>query len=171
MSFFGYAIETLASFGFYDFFLPWLLVLAVVFGLLQKKQYISDQVSVNAAIAISISFLGTVVLHSFFVRVFTYFGIALAGLLILIIFAAMFDLKPNEIIKDMRQWNKNAVPGLVMLSAILVFLFALGFGVGDLLGLLYNPIVAVIAIFVILAIVVTFITGGGHGNGGSGEHQ
>src|SRR3989338_8465001 len=100
MSFFSYAIETLASFGFYDFFLPWVLLLAVTYGVLQKKQYISDQVAVNGTIAVAVSFLGTVILHPFFIRVFTYFGIAAAGLLILIIFAAMFDLKPNEIIKD-----------------------------------------------------------------------
>lgn len=167
MSFFGEAINVLASFGFYDFFLPWMLILAVVFGLLQKKQYISEQVSVNAAIAFAVSFLGTVIAHGFFVRLFTFGSMALAGFLLLILFAAMFDFKPNELIKDVKDWNKMALPGLLILTTAVIVFISLGFGLRmpDILYIINTPIVATIVLLIVFAVVVSFIAGGKHGNG------
>ncbi len=170
MSFFGEAINVLASYGFYDFFLPWMLILAVVFGVLQNKQYISDQVAVNAAIALAVSFLGTAIAHSFFVRFFTFGSMAIAGFLLLIIFAAMFGFKPNELIKDVLDWNTNAMQSLIILAAGIVFLFALGFNFNYIWALLGSPVVAFAVIAIVFVIIVKFVTGGGgHGGGDHGN--
>ena len=164
MSFFSEAISVLASFGFYDFFLPWLLSLAVVFGVLENKKYISEQTAVNAAIAIAISFLGTVVLHGFYITFYTYFNIVLAGLLALVIFAAMFDIKPKELIKDAKEWNKNAIPGLLIVATAIIFFLALGYSTNDLFSFLNTPLFSLIILAVVLAIVVSFMAGKGHGS-------
>ena len=170
MSFFSEALATLASFGFYDFFLPWVLILAVVFGVLQKSGAISDQTSVNATISVAVAFLTTIILHSFFIRFFNLVGILLAGFLALIIFAAMFGFKPNELLKDVKEWNKNAIPGLIILGTIIIFFLALGFRLAlPNLGYIINtPLVSLLIVAIILVIIVKFIAGG-HKEGGGGH--
>ncbi len=98
MSLIQSVLDNLAQLGFYDFFMPFVLILAVVFGILQNKKTISEEVSVNGAIAIAIAFLATYTLRGvFFTQIFGIAGTIIAAIVILIIFLALFGVKPEEV--------------------------------------------------------------------------
>ncbi len=56
MGAFDVIVQVMTEMGF-RLFLPWLLVLAVTYGLLEKYQVISDETQVNGSIALAMAFL------------------------------------------------------------------------------------------------------------------
>lgn len=55
MGAFEIIIQTMTDMGF-RLFLPWLLVLSITYGLLEKHQVISDETQVNGSIALAMAF-------------------------------------------------------------------------------------------------------------------
>lgn len=118
-------LENLAELGVYDFFMPFLLILAVVFGILQNKKVISPEVSVNAVVAVTISFLATYTLRGvFFTQLFGMAGMVIAGGVVLILLLALMGLKPEDVFGG----DGGKLIGSVFAIAIVVvvFLYALG---------------------------------------------
>ncbi|MFB6204834.1 MAG: hypothetical protein ABEJ75_04260 [Candidatus Nanohaloarchaea archaeon] len=64
MGFFQSVVQTMAEAGF-NLFLPWLLMLAVTYGLLNKYNVVSDEAQVNGAIAIALAFLAIIGVNRF----------------------------------------------------------------------------------------------------------
>jgi len=86
-------IFNLKQIGFYDFFLPFLLILAVTYGILQEKKIISSETSVNGVISLAIAFLATYFLRGvFYTKVFGMFGMVLSIILIGLIFLTMLGI-------------------------------------------------------------------------------
>jgi cytochrome c oxidase subunit IV len=56
MGAFDIIVQTMMEMGF-RLFLPWLLVLSVTYGLLEKYQVVSDETQVNGSIALAMAFL------------------------------------------------------------------------------------------------------------------
>ena len=59
MAAFEIIVQTMAEMGF-RLFLPWLLVLSVTYGLLEKYQVVSDETQVNGSVALAMAFLSMI---------------------------------------------------------------------------------------------------------------
>lgn len=83
-------LENLQNIGFFNFFLPLLLFLAVYYGLLDKTEAVSDQDAVNGVIALSLAFLTMLGIYSFVpFSIFPQFLGALAILLVVLLGVVM----------------------------------------------------------------------------------
>lgn len=123
MSLFNQMISNLQNLGFYDFVLPFILFMAIIYGLLQNKKTISEETSINGIIAIALSFFITYVARGFFyTKVFGLFGVVMAAFLIIILFLAMFGLKPEELLGE----NKTTLAIILGVVAVIIFLSAGG---------------------------------------------
>ena len=91
-----------ASMGldFYGFFLPWIFSFAIVFGLLSKLNLFGDNKRISAALAFVIAFfvtgVGGVQLAMFFTTIFGGASMFLAGILVIILFAAMLGYSATD---------------------------------------------------------------------------
>jgi len=50
-------IQKLVDLGFYNFFFPWIITTAIMYGLLKKSKVFGDSAMMNGTISLSISFL------------------------------------------------------------------------------------------------------------------
>jgi len=88
--------------GFFEFALPWILFLAIIYAVLKKAEF-SSEVTVNAVIAAIISFFIInytpvgMTLGLFFSTLFGLAAVITAGLLVGILFLGMAGIKLNEI--------------------------------------------------------------------------
>jgi len=80
------------SMGVFEFILPFLLIFAVVFGILTKAEILGKNKGVNLVIALAAGLLGvqSVSLRSFFQTIFPYAGIGLAVILVALILSGIF---------------------------------------------------------------------------------
>ncbi len=109
-------VQTLAELDFYQLFFPWLLVLAVSFGLLERYQFFGENSSVNGTIALSVAFLVTGGAEFFLPGdIFVIFAGALAfsvfGLLGLMILLGAIGVDIQE---DLGDTNLPAVTAIVL---------------------------------------------------------
>ncbi len=155
MSVFSNMLRTLESLGFVDFVLPWLLFLAVFYGVLQGKKTISEESSVNGVIAIVAAFLVAFIARGFlYTRIFGTMGVVAAGLLIVLVFLAMFGLKPEELFGE----HKTALA--VTLGAIVLFIFISAGGLGAFGSAIDSDTLMTIFILLTMVAAVAFIGGG-----------
>ncbi len=147
-------LENLAELGVYDFFMPFLLILAVVFGVLQSRKVISEEVSVNAVIAIAVSFLATYTLRGvFFTQLFGMAGMVIAAGVTLIILLALLGLKPEDVFGEKGKF----IGGIfALVIVIIIFLYALGNRV-----VMDNESVMTIIFMVFIFLAVYFMATGG----------
>lgn len=99
MGAFEIIVQTMTEMGF-RLFLPWLLVLSVTYGLLEKYQVVSDETQVNGSIALAMAFLAILGVNQYApAGIFTNFAAAIAfglfGLLGFMVLVAMagYDLE------------------------------------------------------------------------------
>ncbi|MCK5474175.1 MAG: hypothetical protein KAI53_02110 [Candidatus Aenigmarchaeota archaeon] len=123
MSVVSTAFQNLERLGFYDYIFPWLLFLALIFGILQSKKVISEEVSVNGVISIVLSFLIVFIGKGiFYTKIFGLLGVVLAGVLvgIIVLGAAGYDFVDAF-------FGNKALAGVVLgIMMILVFISAGG---------------------------------------------
>ena len=149
---------------FYGFFLPWIFTFAIVYGLLSKlNMFGATSARINAALSFVIAFFVTAVggtqMADFFISIFGGAAIFLAGILVIILFAAMIGFEHGA-------FKRNAALVVVVIIGILLFLASSGQFVSvqflgtDTAGLIFWLIIIVVAIY--------FVTqekkegGGGH---------
>jgi len=122
-------IDTWRSFGIFDFVLPFMLVFAIVYGILERTKLFGDiGKSVNAIIAFTIAM--TTTLTSWFIGFLTGFLpwvstislVVITALMLLAIFAKDFDSflkgRENKVLKY------GAIAVLISLGAVLIWLGA-----------------------------------------------
>ena len=87
----GQALNELANAGVFAYLLPFLLMVAVVFGILSKIKLFEDK-SINAIISIVVGFMALQLnyVSVFFSEVFPRVGVGVAVILIVIIFLGLF---------------------------------------------------------------------------------
>jgi len=139
---FSSVIETWRRFGVFDFILPFMLVFAIVYGILERTELFGPKVgkSVNAIIAFTIAM--TTTLTSWFIGFLTGFLpwvstislIVVTGLMLVAIFAKDFSsmLKDRESIV----LKIGAVIVAVSLGAVLIYLGGPIWGLFDFSGIM-----------------------------------
>jgi hypothetical protein len=88
----GETLQQLADFGVFDYVLPFLLVFALVFGLLSKVKMFEDNKAVPLIIGVTIGALSLVngIVPAFFHEIFPNLGVALAILITGLILVGVF---------------------------------------------------------------------------------
>ena len=147
----------LGRFGFFDFVLPWSLTLAIVYGILTKTKFISEEYSVNGLIAITIAFflinympvpysLGEV-----FTNIFGIGIIVIIILLIVVLFLAMTGIEIGDLVKD------NKIIAILLIATILIIIISI-IG-GSMISEINvdSPIVAILFAVIIFAMALSFL--------------
>jgi len=117
-------VQTMAGMDIFQLFFPWLLVLAVSFGLLEKHDVFSDDASVNGVIALAFAFLTIGGLAVFVpAGMFTHFAAALGfGLFAIIGFLIMLAASGMDL--DGNLGSQNDLPTIGALVITVVSLIA-----------------------------------------------
>lgn len=151
--------------GVFSYVLPFMIVFAVVFGLLQKTKIFGDENKargINVIIALAIAGISLLfdVVPRFFSIIFPKFGVGLAVFLVLMIMVGFFfsgkDDDPN--FKSLK-WIGIVIGGIVLIWALSEWGNLGGFGNFG-LGFIseYIPLIIVI---VALVVGISFVVGGG----------
>jgi len=120
------ALGNLAKIGFFEFLLPWLLFLAMVYGMLQKTKAVSQEVTVNALIAavsafLIINYTGIGLILS---QVFFALAIILALLLMAVLMLAIIGIDVSKWVTDVK--TVGPIWGIVgIVSAVLFSIFGI----------------------------------------------
>lgn len=88
----GTVLLNMQSAGVFSYLLPFLLIFALVFAILQKTKILSDQKPISIIIAIAIGFLSLQLnfVSTIFPELFSRLGVGIAVLLLLMIFVGVF---------------------------------------------------------------------------------
>ncbi len=111
--------------GFFEFLMPWILFLAIIFAILKKSEVFGEEISVNAVIAAVVSFFIInytpvgMTLGTFFTTLFGLAAVIIAGLLVGILFIGMAGIKPEELLGKA---NKTAIAVLLGFLALIAFI-------------------------------------------------
>jgi len=107
--------------GVFEYVLPFVLVFAVIFGILHKSKIIGDNRGVNMVIALAVAGLAITSLEfrSFFRVLFPYAGVGVAILLVGMIMVGLFVDFENE------NWPRYVFYGIGLFIAAVIVLSAL----------------------------------------------
>lgn len=168
MGVFETLIQSMAQMDIFQLFFPWLFVLAVTFGLLEKHGVFSDDSSVNGVISLALAFLTVGGLAMFVpAGMFAHFAAALGfglfaiiGFLILLA-ASGLDMQGDAIGKN------NSLPTIGALVIVIVsFIGVIGYYLniesilGGLSGNAFDEVVMPILLLIFLIIVIGAVSGG-----------
>ena len=110
-------LGNLQNAGFFSFILPFLLLFAIIFGLLTQMKIFKDAKGINAIIALAVSLMSLQfdMVSTFFSEIFPRMGIGITIVLILIIFIGMFyDVKSTALV-----WIMFLI-GVIIFAIVLV---------------------------------------------------
>src|SRR3989344_5571118 len=132
--FYGYSIADLlnswANMGVFAYLLPFLMIFALVYGILSRTQILGENKGVMATISLAFGLLALQFdyVSGFYASIFPYAGMGLAVLLVLIVFIGLF-YKPKEGAKG---WIAigAVIGGIVVLSSTLDLLWIDGSAIG-----------------------------------------
>ncbi len=118
------------SFGFFsealDFFIPFLLVFAVSFGILVKSKFLSEDPNVNAAISFAVAIIVALGGGGKFLMSLTpFFAVFFVIIFFILLIFMFFGLNPEEIMQ-----SKAIIVLVVLICAIFVF-YVMGEMFGD----------------------------------------
>jgi hypothetical protein len=162
MGAFENVIQTMAGMEVFQLFFPWLFVLAVTYGLLQKNEVFSDDSSVNGVIALSMAFL-TVGGAAMFVPagMFTHFAAALGfGLFAIIGLLILFAAAGVDLGEELGDSTSLPAIGALVITVV-AFIAVIGYYLniesilGGVSGNIFDQVVMPVLILVFLIIVVS----------------
>lgn len=146
----GDLLNSIAELGFFQYVLPFLLIFALVFGILMKMNLFKDStkaVSAIIALAVALMALSFDVVPQFFSKIFPSFGIGLSVVLVALIILGFFS-DPDK------PWIKAT---FFVIAAIVVLVVIVSSSGLDIAGWVKNNLgdsAGVIAIVVVVAIAV-----------------
>jgi len=153
----GDVLYTWADFGVFAYLLPFLMIFAIVYGILSKTKILGANRGVDATIALSVGLLALQFdyVTNFYATIFPYTGMAIGVLLAaLILMGLMGDELP---------WTKYIWFSIGAISFILVLFYSFsdyswmsgmgGYG-------LSQSLPAIVAIVIVLAVMAAIIFGG-----------
>lgn len=123
---FGNVLTFLEQSGFFDYIIPFLLIFALVFGILSKMQLFQNK-AINAIISLAVGLMALQfeLVPQFFSQIFPKVGIALAVILAIVILFGLFAPKQdNKIVNTI-----FFIAGLAIVVVVLVSSFG-GIGSG-----------------------------------------
>lgn len=127
---FEQAIERLIELGFYKFFLPFIIVAAIVYAMLRKSQVLGESPLINGIISISIAFFifGLPVLAgvSLVKPLTSFFGQVTVVILIITFGLLIAGLFVPNLIEKLGEWIKGG--GIVWWMVVLALVIAITSG-------------------------------------------
>ncbi|MCJ7450587.1 MAG: hypothetical protein MUP58_02495 [Candidatus Nanohaloarchaeota archaeon QJJ-9] len=138
MGIFETLIQNLQSIGFFDYFLPYIFMLAVTYGVLSKIEVFDDN-QVDATVSIVVSFMTILGIYqfvgaTFFPKFFGMLAIFVVIILGLAILAGMFGVDISEVTNNSATSKKatlGVAAAILAVALILVFIF---FPIGEVAG-------------------------------------
>ena len=169
----GGQFETLLSqweqIGVFSYMLPFLLIFALIYGILSKLKLFGNEQnkSINAIIALATALMSLQfgVVTVFFSDIFPRLGIAMAGVLVLLIMIGLFGNPNNKAFINIMMWSSFGIAVLIILQSLEVFDLSSS---RDLLGFIPSSWIPTIALIVMIGIVIASSVGksktpiGGH---------
>jgi len=159
-NFYGYSIGDLlnswADMGVFAYVLPFLMIFALVYGILTKTQILGDNKGVHATIALAFGLLALQFeyVSGFYASIFPYAGMGIAVLLVFLIFTGLIAEKDSKVVNWI-WFGIGIVIFLFVLSGALSDSYFLGgFGFAD-------AAPALVTIVLILGLLGLIIWGGG----------
>ena len=146
-------VSNLNNMGFFGFLLPWLLMFALVYGLLLKSKALGEDQKVMGVVSLVAAFFvvgyGGPLLGTFFQNLFGVAAIVLGGILVTVLFVSMAGGDISKLAES------KAIMALLAGVGVIVFMLVLGaFGVT-----IQNDVIAAIFMVIVMAIAVVFIAG------------
>lgn len=121
-------VTNLEAMGFFGFFLPFLFILAVTFGLLLKSKVLGEDKKIIGSVALVMAFFivgfGGPPIATFFTTLFGFGTVALAGFLVIILFLAMTGGDVSKML------GGNQVKTALVAVGLIIFFVAAGAAFG-----------------------------------------
>jgi len=116
--------------GFFTYLLPFLLIFALVFGILTQIKLFKDSKSINGIIALVVGLLALQfpMVPQFFSEIFSRLGIALAIILVIMILLGLFLNSKDD--GDFMKWVLLGVAGIILVIVLVKTAGALGWAAG-----------------------------------------
>ena len=112
-------IQNLNQYGFYGFILPWMLVFALVYGLIKKSGIIEERAGAIVAMVIGFFITAYSGIGAYFVALSGIGATLIGALLVVVLFFALLGFKPEQISGVWSGWN--AVLLLAGLALVLIW--------------------------------------------------
>lgn len=151
---FGTLIDQWEQMGVFSYMIPFLLIFAVVYGILTKMKLFGDEKNktIDGIIALGVALLAIQfeVVPIFFSDIFPRLGIAMAGVLVFIILMGLFANKDNKALHSTLMWSSFGIAILIILQSTEMFRYSSS----DLLGFIPGEWIPMIALIVMMVIVL-----------------
>src|SRR3989338_1141492 len=150
----GTILNQWAQYGVFDYLLPFLLIFAIVFGILKAMNIFKNNTAVDAIIALTVAFLSLQwgIVPQFFSTIFPYTGVGLGIILVVIILIGFF-------VDPSKPWIMYVMLGIAAVVAIFV-LTNTSSDLGWYSGSVIQENMGVIAFAIVFIIVIAVIVGG-----------
>jgi hypothetical protein len=138
--------------GFFSYLLPFLLIFALIFGILNQIKLFKDNKAINAIIALAVGFMALQfpMVSEFFSEIFPRLGIGLAIILIVLILVGMFiDPKNSGIMYVML-----GIGAVITIVVLVQTAGAVGWSTGSWWNENWPMIAGVVFILTVIAIIV-----------------
>jgi hypothetical protein len=148
----GNLLTKLAEAGFFSYLIPFLLIFALVFGILVKVKIFKENKMVNGIIALSVALMSLQFdfVPTFFSQIFPRLGIGLAIVLVVLILAGLFIDPDNKAINYVLLGIAAVIVGAVIIQSA----GAVGWQSGEWWSNNWEVIMGSIVLVVIVALVV-----------------
>lgn len=148
---FGELMQRWQDTGIMSFILPWLLIFALVFGILSRINVFGENKTVSAIIAVAVAFLSLQfgMVPQFFAEVFPRLGVGLSIILVALIFGGLF-LDPD---KPGIGYGLLAIGAIILIVVLVTTAGSLGWSTGDWFNQHWGDVVAIVVVIVIIAVV------------------
>ncbi|MEK6888345.1 MAG: hypothetical protein AABX14_05355 [Candidatus Aenigmatarchaeota archaeon] len=149
---FSLLVANLNALGFFGFLLPWIFVFVVVYGLLTKAKFFENPKIIGVlslVLAFFVIGFGGPWLANFFVNLFGYAAVIIAGILVIILFVTMSGGNVTKL------FDNKAVAILLAAVGLVIFFVA----VGGSAVVVSDAVIGIVFVIILMAVAVYFITG------------
>jgi hypothetical protein len=153
---FGNLLSSMEQAGFFAYILPFLLIFALVFGILTRTQIFKDNKAINGVIALVVGLLSLQFnfVPIFFSEIFPRLGVGLAIILALLILAGLFFDPKNKLVN-----YSLLLVGVIVFLVVLIQTFGwVGWTSGFILYDSWPTIVMVIVVLAVLALIFNSVS-------------
>lgn len=140
--------------GFFSYLLPFLLIFALVFGILEQAKLFKENKAINGIIALVVGLMALQLdfVPIFFSEIFPRLGVGLSFILVLLILAGMF-------VDTSKGWLMYTLLGIGTIIAIIIFVQSAG-AAGFRSGFWWEQNWQTVAGAVLILIIIGIIVGG-----------
>ncbi len=161
-------IGNLRQLGFFDFILPWVFAFAITWGSIKMAGLFNNQDAVAGIISLVVAFFVTNYtpygyIGMFFTKLFGESSMVMGGILIGVLLLGLIGVKASDIFEPIKgegigKWLKFFFYLLIIILAIYLFMFAMGYSIPMYAVSFNQTAVAVVFALAVIGIVVWFVT-------------